>query len=948
MQIFAIVVSLAFTAVGLALFVKAIRQIIAVVKVGQPAPNRTNDPGARTVTTLKETLGHTRMLQWTKVGAAHWFVFIGFGLLFATLVNAYGQLFDPHFILPVIGHFFLFEWVTELFAWAMIIAILPFMVYRATRPKDRVRGEPGRFYGSRMWQGYFVEWVILTVGICILLLRFFEYALQQVGGRTDNASAFHFPLTFWAGELFTGLSASTLENLIWLVAMLKIVISMTWMIVLGLNPDMGVAWHRFAAFFNIWFKRKADGGTALGGLQPMMVDGKPIDFENIEELDEDAPMGVGKLEDFAWKGILDFTTCTECGRCQSQCPAWNTEKPLSPKLLITNLRDHAYAKAPYLLASSDEDREALPDAAKAEAERELVGATEGDAWMPSGGAVIDPDVLWSCTSCGACVQQCPVDIEHVDHIVDMRRYQVLIEANFPSELNGLFKGLENKGNPWNMSPSARMDWAKDLDFEVKQVGVDVEDLDEVDWLFWVGCAGAYEDRAKKTTRAVAELLDLAGVSFAVLGDGETCTGDPARRAGNEFVFQQLAMQNAEVFKETKVKKVVSTCAHCFNTLKNEYAEFGVELEVVHHTQLLNRLVREGRLTPVADGAAAKKTLTYHDPCYLGRHNQVYTPPRELLNVIPNAELKEMPRNSERSFCCGAGGARMWMEEKLGERINLNRTTEAVETGADQIAVGCPFCRVMLSDGLTAKQADGSAREDVEVLDVAQLLLESVKRAPAPAPAGSGTAASAAAEGGADGAAPAATAGATSTAVLDRPEGAVDEATHAEPETGDATQTEAIDAEPAAAEAGTTDEATHAEPETGDATQTEATHAEPEPGDATQTEETLTDQSETGAAAEAHLDPDPAPEPTTAEGAGQELPADDAPTEPAAQTEPSNVTGAAATDPDSTRDRSDEATTAPENDAAVQNERSRSSNGQGTEPPTSSRRRPADTEDDKLF
>ena len=732
MQIFAIVVSLAITAVGIALFVKAIRHIIAVVKLGQPTAPRTNDPKARTVTLLKETLGHTRMLQWTAVGIGHWFVFIGFGLLFFTLLTAFGQLFDAHFALPLIGHFFLYEWVTELVTWAMLVAIVAFIGYRASRPKERTRGTAGRFYGSTMWQGYFVELVILGVGLCIVTLRGLEYALLNATGD-DRGTAFHFPLTFWLGEAFGGMSTSAIENAIYLVAMLKIVISFTWMIVLSLNTTMGVAWHRFTAFFNIFFKRRADGGTSLGGLQPMLVDGKPIDFENIDELDEDAPMGVGKIEDFAWKGILDFTSCTECGRCQSQCPAWNTDKPLSPKLLITNLRDHAYAKAPYLLADPDE-RDNLPEAVKAEAERELVGATEGDPTLPSGGAVIDPDVLWSCTSCGACVQQCPVDIEHVDHIVDMRRYQVLIESSFPSELNGLFKGLENKGNPWNMSPNARMDWAKDLDFEVKQVGVDVEDLDEVEWLFWVGCAGAYEDRAKKTTRAVAELLTTAGVSFAVLGDGETCTGDPARRAGNEFVFQQLAMQNAEVFKETKVKKVVSTCAHCFNTLKNEYSQFGVELEVVHHTQLLNRLVREGKLTPVADrsggNGSAKRSITYHDPCYLGRHNQVYSPPRELIEVIPNAQLTEMPRNSERSFCCGAGGARMWMEENLGERINLNRTTEALETGADRIATGCPFCRVMLSDGLTAKQADGSASEDVEVLDVAQLLLASVKRAPA--------------------------------------------------------------------------------------------------------------------------------------------------------------------------------------------------------------------------
>src|SRR3954470_23374311 len=730
MQILAIVVSLAIAAVGIALFVKAIREIIATVGIGQPTVGRSADKPARWVNMLKETLGHTRMLQWSVVGVGHWFVFIGFGLLFFTLLTAFGQLFDAHFALPLVGHFFLFEWASELFTVLMLIAIVAFIGYRASRPRQRERGPRGRFFGSTMWQGCFVEGVILGVGVCILLLRGAEYALGTVAGGqgAQYADAFHFPLTFWIGELLTGLSASALANVIYLVAMVKIVISFTWMIVLALNTTMGVAWHRFTSWFNIWFKRNSDGRTALGPLQPMMVNGAPIDFENIEDLDEDAPLGVGKIEDFAWKGILDFTPCTECGRCQSQCPAWNTDKSLSPKLLITNLRDHAYAKAPYLL-TDEPDRASLPEPVRAEAERELVGATQGDPSLPSGGAVIDPDVLWSCTSCGACVQQCPVDIEHVDHIVDMRRYQVLIESNFPSELNQLFKGLETKGNPWNMSASARMDWAKDLPFEVKQVGSDIEDLDEVDWLFWVGCAGAYEDRAKKTTRAVAELLDMAGGSFSVLGDGETCTGDPARRAGNEFVFQQLAMQNAEVFKETKARKIVSTCAHCFNTLKNEYSQLGVELDVIHHTQLLNRLVRDGNLTPVApaDSSLTGQTITYHDPCYLGRHNQVYDAPRELLDIIPGAQYAEMPRNQTKSFCCGAGGARMWMEEKLGTRINLNRTTEAVETGADKIATGCPFCRVMLSDGLTAKQADGSARESVEVQDVAQLLLASVKR-----------------------------------------------------------------------------------------------------------------------------------------------------------------------------------------------------------------------------
>jgi Fe-S oxidoreductase len=725
-QVTAIVVSLAITAVAVALFVRAIRQILAVVRSGQPTLGRTDRKAARWATMLRETLGHTRMLQWSLIGTMHWFVFVGFGFLFLTLVTAFGQLFDATFALPLIGRWVVFEWITEAIAWLMLVSILGLITVRLTNLRRGTVPRRSRFFGSTMWQGYFVEAVILGVGLCILVLRGAEYALEP------GASTADFPLSFFIGQGLDGLGVAALERLVYLVAMVKIVISFTWMIVISLNATMGVAWHRFTVWPNIWFKRKAGGGTSLGALQPMAAGGVPIDFENIEELDEDTSFGIGKVEDFSWKGMLDFASCTECGRCQSQCPAWNTEKPLSPKLLITNLRDHAFAKTPYVRAS-EEERERLPEDVRTEAGRELVGATEGDPSLPSGGAVIDPDVLWSCTSCGACVQQCPVDIEHVDHIMDMRRYQVLVESSFPAELNSLFRGLESRGNPWNMSPNARMDWAKGLPFEVKQVGVDVESLDDVDWLFWVGCAGAYEDRAKKTTRAVAELLHQAGVSFAVLGDGETCTGDPARRSGNEFVFQQLAMQNTETLTEAKARKVVSTCAHCFNTLKNEYGQLGLELEVVHHTQLLSRLVREGRLTPVAppDGAVNGRTITYHDPCYLGRHNQVYEPPRELLAVIPGATLTEMPRNTERSFCCGAGGARMWMEEKIGERINMNRTTEAVATGASSIAVACPFCRIMLDDGLTSLQAAGSADERVEVQDVAQLLLAAVRRADEP-------------------------------------------------------------------------------------------------------------------------------------------------------------------------------------------------------------------------
>ncbi|WP_114560922.1 (Fe-S)-binding protein [Desertihabitans aurantiacus] len=717
MRTAAIVVALAATVLGTALFVRAVARIVGVVRLGGPTLGRTDAPRERWKHLLVETLGHTRMLQWTRVGVAHWFVFVAFGALFLTLVTAYGQLFDPRFALPVIGHWVVYEWASELIAWLGLVSILALMVVRA---RNRASDRSSRFYGSNTWQGVYVELTIVGITVCVLLIRALEY--QLVGGVV------HFPLTFFL--LPAGLPTGAVETAVVVLAAVKILISMAWFAVIGLVTTMGVAWHRFTAWPNIWFKRESSGATALGALQPVNAGGTPVDFADVDNFDEDAPLGVGAVEEFTWKGLLDFTSCTECGRCQSQCPAWATGKPLSPKLLITGLRDHAHAKAPYLQAA-EEARGSLPATVQADAARPLVGPIQVDGDGHAG--VVDPDVLWSCTSCGACVQQCPVDIEHVDHIMDLRRFQVMVGEEFPEELTGLFKGLEGRGNPWNLNAKGRLDWTKDLDFEVPVVGRDVEDLSEVDYLFWVGCAGAYEERAKRTTQAVAELLHTAGVRFAVLGKGETCTGDPARRAGNEFVFQQLAMQNAETLTEAGATKVVATCAHCLNTLKNEYPQVGVQLEVVHHTQLLNRLVREGRLTPVAPpaGSVGGRTITYHDPCFIGRHNGVYDPPRELLEVLPDATVTEMPRNRQTAFCCGAGGARMWMEEKLGSRINVARTEEALATGATTIATGCPFCRVMLSDGVGAVQdragQDGGPDREVEVLDVAQLLLESVRR-----------------------------------------------------------------------------------------------------------------------------------------------------------------------------------------------------------------------------
>jgi Fe-S oxidoreductase len=770
MQLAAIIVSLVLTAVGVALISLAVAQIYRFVRLGRPVPagSRTNDRMARTKTLAKEFVGHTRMNKWGVIGVAHWFVAVGFLTLGLTIINAYGQLFKADWILPVIGTWPPYEVYVEFIALLTTVGILVLMAIRLLNLPSRA-GRKSRFAGSTAWQAYFVEYVVLIIGLAIMTLRGLEGALHGVN---------HYEASYWVTyplvAAFRGLDTGTLQNVVYLTAMIKLGVTMIWAIVLGLNTDMGVAWHRFLAFFNIWFKRNADGPVALGALQPMTSDGVEIDFE---DPGEDDVFGVSQVEQFSWKGILDFSTCTECGRCQSQCPAWNTGKPLSPKLLIMSLRDHAHAKAPYLLAGGGKNAEGeeqataeqlanVPAAALAEAERPLIGDAEAG---PNGlGGVIDPDVLWSCTTCGACVEQCPVDIEHVDHIVDMRRYQVMIESAFPSEAGTMLKNLEKKGNPWGLPKKQRLAWVKEVDFEVPIVGEDIEDLTEVDYLYWVGCAGSLEDRAKKTTKAFAELLHIAGVKFAIMGGEENCTGDSARRLGNEFLFQQLGQENVAMLnmafgedddesgsasdsgagsaadsgsatrRPKASKKIVATCPHCFNTIANEYPQLGGEYEVIHHTQLLQHLLDEGRLVPVTP---VEGLITYHDPCYLGRHNKIYTPPRDIIAKVPGLRSEEMHRHKERGFCCGAGGARMWMEERIGKRINNERVDEALSLNPDIVSTACPFCLVMLTDSVNGKKSDGKAKESLQVVDVAQLLLDSVRTpetAGATAGAGAGT------------------------------------------------------------------------------------------------------------------------------------------------------------------------------------------------------------------
>jgi Fe-S oxidoreductase len=703
------VVGLVLTAVALAIAGRRLWWLGRVALSGQPAPERARYAKTHLAgdlkTQLTEVIGQRKLLKWTVPGAAHAATFWGFLVLLLTIVEAYGALFSRTFYIPGIGQSAALGFIEDLFATGVLAGIVVFTVIR-WRTSPRKEGRRSRFFGSHTTAAWAVLWMIAAVVVTLLVYR----GAQENTGVFPYAGDGAWPFASWVVGRWLhplGYGVNSVLEAVFILAQLAVVLA--FLIIVVYSKHL----HIFLAPLNVMFSRRPD---ALGPLEPMRSNGTVLDFE---EADPDVDtFGVGKVEDLSWKGMLDLGTCTECGRCQSQCPAWVTGKLLSPKQLIMDLRDHAFAKAPYLLTPEGQ-REGLPEAARAEAERPLVGGEDVNG-------VIDPEVLWACTNCGACVEECPVDIEHIDHINGMRRHQVLIESAFPTEATTMLNNLERRGNPWGLAEDRRADWMAELDFEVPVI--DGKIPADVEYLYWVGCAGALEDRAKKAVKAIAELLHVAGVKFAVLGPAEACTGDPARRLGNEFVFQMLAQQNIQTLNEAGVaagsgKKVIASCPHCFNTISREYPQLGGNYEVIHHTQLLARLVEEGRLTPVTP---VTEKVTYHDPCFLGRHNKVYTPPRQLIDAVPGTTAQEMHRCKGKGFCCGAGGARMWLEERTGKRINEERIDEALALDPDTISTACPYCMVMLGDAVDAKKAAGQARQSLEVIDVAQLLIRAVK------------------------------------------------------------------------------------------------------------------------------------------------------------------------------------------------------------------------------
>ncbi len=653
------------------------RELVGLLRLGANEDRKPRDWKRKMKDQIVVVFGQRKLLQWTVPGIMHFFIFWGFVILFTTIIEAFGAVYQEGFHIPIIGQWGPLGLIQDFFVVAVLASIgVAFAIRRIQRP--------GRFKGSHGEEAEYILFAITGIMLTILFTRGAEISLG------------HFPYDVrWTpasnatAQIFQGFSLATREALDTIFLWWHSLIILAFLVYITYSKHL----HIITAGFNVLFVSE----RPKGALKKMDID--------IETMSEDDTFGAGKVTDLSWKQLLDGMTCTECGRCQSQCPAWNTGKPLSPKLLIMDIRDHMFAEGPKLLAAKNKGPEAY-----AQALEELPALNPG---------VIEDEVIWDCTTCGACVQACPVDIEHIDAIMDMRRNLVMTESRFPKEMQSALQSMETTGNPWGQPPQARVEWMNGTSRQEPLKIPHISEAPDAEVLFWVGCAGAYDDRNKRVVYDFAKLMQIAGVSFAVLGSDENCNGDPARRMGAEYIYQMLAEQTIELLKENKVKKIVTICPHCFNTMFNEYPQLGGVFEVVHHTEYLADLVKEGRLKPEGEMAAK---VTYHDPCYNARHNDLWKGARNVIESIPGAEYGELKRHGHSTFCCGAGGGRMWMEERMGKKVNMERTDEALASASDTLAVGCPFCNIMLSDGITERHAD----EQMVVKDVAQLLLQSIE------------------------------------------------------------------------------------------------------------------------------------------------------------------------------------------------------------------------------
>lgn len=651
---------------ALSLFTYNLFRIRSYLMLGR-SENRFRDIGTRIMKVLGIGIGQSKIFRDPVAGLMHAMIFWGFLVLITAVTEAFIQGFYSNFSLGILGPVSQVLFASQdIFGLLVIVSAIYALFRRFVLHPKRLQGD-----GHTNADAAFILCMIMGVMLTM-------YGVNATKAMVHPTYASYYKAHFIASNL-SGLFSSNptlFYNIFWWG---HIVIILTFMNYLPYSKHF----HIVTSLPNVY----------LAKVGPQTLDTSKIDLEK-----EDTFLGAGDIEQLTWKEMFDGYACTECGRCTSVCPANLTGKPLSPRKIIMNIRERTAEKAPLLV-----NKQEIPADIEA---KKLVSEH-----------YITDDELWSCTSCMACVQECPVNIEHVNPIVDMRRHLVQSESRFPEELMTVFGNMENNGAPWAYPQSDRLKWTEGLDVTVPVAA----EKQEFDVLYWVGCAGSFDARYQNVSRSVAQLLDKAKVNYAVLGTEEKCNGDSARRLGNEFLAQMMIKENVDTMNKYKFTKILVSCPHCLQTIGNEYEKFGGNYEVVHHSEFINELVDQNKIE-IDDSKKIDKKITYHDSCYLGRYNDIYEEPRELIKKVNTGEMSEMKRHKDRGLCCGAGGGRMWMEEKIGKKVNIERTEEALETNPDVISTACPFCMTMMTDGVK----ELGKGDDVKVKDFAELVLESSK------------------------------------------------------------------------------------------------------------------------------------------------------------------------------------------------------------------------------